>query len=99
MIDSLTATTSIIFVPIIVAIVSVFLLYKRKHNSKSTKKYMYFVAGFVLLTAFFIAVPDPSLIQTLYVDKGDYTTPMMWSVVSAVFLFFCIYTFKKHEES
>jgi drug/metabolite transporter (DMT)-like permease len=89
----------IILGPIIVALIAVYFTYRSKHTAKSTKKYMLLAMGFVVLAVFFVIVPDPEFIQVMFLEQGNYTTPLIFSVVAAVVLYFCIVIFRKHEES
>jgi len=97
--NPLTATGIIIIAPILAVAILTFLMFRRNHSKRITKRYMYLVWGFVFLTLFYIMAPDPSVIQSLYINQGDYSTPLTWSIIGATLLFVCIYVFKKHEDS
>ena len=98
MINPLTASGIIVLAPIFAITVLIYILYRSKHTEQKTKKMMWLVLGFVFLTVFYITAPDPSVIQSLYIDKGDYATPVFWSLVAAMLLFVSIYYFRKHLE-
>lgn len=100
MISAATSDSAIIILaPIIASLVAVYFFYRRKHTSRSTRKYMLLATGFVFLAVFFVVVPDPEFVQTMFIEKGDYVTPIFWSIIAAIFLFVVITVFKKHEES
>lgn len=85
------------FLPVIVAITLFFVL--RKHDGKKIRrKEWYFILGFITITLFYIVANDPEVTQALYLQNGDYVTPMFWAVVSGLLLFIAIYYFKKHLE-
>jgi hypothetical protein len=96
MISSLSSTTLIILAPLIVTLLFIFMLYKKNHGNRSTKRYMYFVFGFVLLALYYITAPDPEVVEAMFISQGNYETPIFWSIISASLLFVAIYVFQKH---
>ena len=98
MINPLTVSGAIVLLPFVATAFLIYFLYRQKHSEAKTRRYMYFVLGFVFLTMFYVVIPDPELIQSLYINQGDYTTPITWSFVGAVLLFLSIYVFRKHLE-
>ncbi len=83
----------------IVAVLVIWYLLKAKKDSKKTKKEFFFLLVFLSMAIFYIMAPDPSLIQKLYVEGGDFTPVIAFSTVSAVALFVAVYYGKKHLEA
>ena len=98
MINPTIATTTIFVVPLIVVAIALFVLERKKHSSKTTKRYMYFAIGLICISLFYIFYPDPTVSESLYISHGDYTVPLVFAAVGAVFLFLSVYIFKKHME-
>lgn len=80
----------------VIAVLLLWYIAKRK-KSRSVKKDLWFLLGFLAITAFYIFAPDPSLIQKLYVENGDFTPIFEFSTVSAFFLFVAVFYFRKHR--
>jgi hypothetical protein len=59
---------------------------------------MYMALGFVSLAIFFIIIPDPEFVQAIFLEKGNYVTPLFYSAVAAIVLYITIIVFKKHTE-
>lgn len=80
--------------PILAVLVFWYLL-RGKQKGKSKKEF-FFLIMFLALATFYIMAPDPSLIQKLYVEGGDFRPILVFSTVSAVALFVAVYYGKKH---
>lgn len=83
----------------IVAVLVFWYMLKGKKKGHKTKKEFFFLLMFLAMATFYIMAPDPSLIQKLYVEGGDFTPIIAFSTVSAVALFVAVYYGKKHLEA
>jgi len=84
--------------PVILVFIAWYMLRGRKQTQKAKKEF-FFLLIFLALAIFYIMAPDPSLIQKLYVEGGDFKPILVFSTVSAVALFIAVYYGKKHMET
>lgn len=76
------------------AVTLAFLLFK---NGRNMRKDLVFLFGFLSITAFFIFNPDPILVNSLYIEKGEYQIPVYTAAVSTIFLFLAVFLFRKYR--
>lgn len=93
------STLSILIVPIIALMIFIYLIVRMKQSNAKAKKYMFFLMGFISLTLAYIFYPEPIVSQSLFVEQGDWTTPLAYTAVATFFLFLSVYVFKKHLEA
>jgi len=83
----------LVLYPLIFVLVAWYLLRKRK-----SKRELYFILGMLTMIGVYVFLPDPSLIQKLYVEGSDYGPILLYGTISAIFLLVAIFFFRKHLE-
>ncbi len=77
--------------PILFALVAWYMFRKSKN-----KKEPYLVLSLLIMVLAYVFLPDPSLIQKLYVEGGDVQPVLLYGTIGGVLLFIAIFYFKKH---
>lgn len=95
--DPFEITSAIVMLPVIIVLI-LWYVYQRKTRSRSVRKDLHFVLGFICLSLFYIFAPDPSVIQKLYVEGGDITTTIIYSGIAGLFLALSVIVFKRYRE-
>ncbi len=96
MINAFTSDPQLISVllvvyPLFLAFVAWFLLRK-----KSNKREVYFILGFLVMIGVYVFLPDPAVVQSLYVNQGDYGPVVLYGTVAAGLLVVAMLFFRKH---
>jgi drug/metabolite transporter (DMT)-like permease len=83
----------IVLLPVVIV-----LLYYLIFKPERSKKDLFFLLGFLAITVYYIITPDPAVIYALYIEKGDYTTPITIALISTFFLLLAVIYFKRYRE-
>jgi len=97
--NSFILTLSILIIPVIIILIMLYILARMKKSEKQSKKYIFFVMGFISITLAYVFYPEPIVSQSLFIETGDFLTPIGYTAVASAFLFLAIYVFKKHMDS
>jgi hypothetical protein len=76
-----------------VAVVLAYWYWRKGFKGRDT----WFLLGFLCITLFYIFAPDPSVIQKLYVEGGDWTPVFIYGCISAFFLFLSVFYFRRYR--
>ena len=95
MFNALMASSMIIVLPIMGAAI-IFIFYSMSQKKRRDNTVLWLIlASTMAITLAYIFIPDPAVITSLYTSKGDYTTPILFSVVGASFLLVYLFLLKK----
>lgn len=89
MVEISFATLGIVLLPSLIVLLYYFFV-KRGNNRK-----LFFLLGFLSITLFYIFAPDPAVIQSLYIQKGDFIPPLTFSLIASAFLILALFYFRR----